>query len=105
MNYLICSGTPLTVHPEGELVGDPLADAVVRRARVDPGVGAVHGCQAQLGAGGGGGKQVAARVGRLGEQRLVENAVDREKILSWTTKACTFLKGLATVCLSAISQR
>ena len=40
------------MHPEGELVRDPLADAVVRRARVDPGVGAAHGGEAQLGAGG-----------------------------------------------------
>ena len=62
------------MHPEGELVRDPLADAVVRRARVDPGVGAAHGGEAQLGAGGGGrrGGQVAARVGRLQEHRLVE---------------------------------
>ena len=61
------------MHPEGELVRDPLADAVVRRARVDPGVGAAHAGEAQLGAGGGGrrGGQVAARVGRLQEHRLV----------------------------------
>ena len=38
------------MHPKSELVSDPLADAVVRRARVDPGVGAAHGGQAQLGA-------------------------------------------------------
>ena len=40
----------LTMHPESELVCHSLADAVVRRARVDPGVGAAHGGQAQLGA-------------------------------------------------------
>ena len=57
------------MHPEGELVGDPLSDAVVRRARVDPGVGAAHGGQAQLGAGGRRGAKVAALVRRLQEQK------------------------------------
>ena len=61
----------LTMHPEGELVCDPWPDAVVGRAGVDAGVGAPHGAQVQLGAGGGRGGQVAARVGSLREQRLV----------------------------------
>ena len=51
------------MHPEGELVCDPRADAVVGRAGVDAGVGAAHGAQAQLGAGGGRGGQGAAVAG------------------------------------------
>ena len=53
--------------PEGESVLDALADAVVGRAGVDAGVGAPHGRQVQLGAGGGRGRQAAPGLRRLRE--------------------------------------
>ena len=64
------------MHPEGELVCDPGADAVVGRAGVDAGVGAAHGAQVQLGAGGSRGRQVAARVRRL----LREGDINRRQV-------------------------